>query len=285
MRLLSPLRERAVTRLQSLPRIARSRLLGGVVVSEDLALVSTAGYRVAATLHRPRHGGPHPGVLLCPGTDAPGSIFLGWTEPLNAPELASLGYAVLHFDPAGRGQSWGEEDYGGPEHQDDVRVALKALLAHRAVDPERVVVVSISLGLSMAVGALARWPDALPVRALIDWEGPCDREIITAGGTRMAPAMGRRLDDDFYWHPREGVRHVGQLRCGYVRVQSSRDHAQPGELRHAERMILAASAGALPWFRLNEHEPGEIPSTPRWTPPGRSAANRVLLHWIKRLLT
>ncbi|MCB9744316.1 MAG: hypothetical protein H6741_13360 [Alphaproteobacteria bacterium] len=280
---LRALRNRAVTRLQSLPRRLTRRVRGGPGEVQALPLRSTAGYRLSATLHLPSGPGPHPAVLLCPGTNAPGSVFTGWTEPLNAGELAAAGVAALRFDPAGRGDSMGAEDYGGPEHQDEVRVALKALLAHPAVDPGRVGVVSISLGLAMAVGALARWPEELPVRFLLDWEGPCDREIITAGGTRMAPALGHGLDDDFYWHPREATRHVGRLRCGYVRVQSERDHAQPGELRHATRMIEAAARGQLPWFRLNEHPPGELPAAPEWYPGGRNAANRVLMSWIRRL--
>ena len=99
----------------------------------------------------------------------------------------------------------------------------------------------------------------------------------------MVPAMGHSLDDEVYWAPREATRHVGALRCGYLRVQSSRDHAQPGELRHAERMIQAASRGSLPWFQLNDHPVGAVPPTPEWIPPGRARANRALLRAIRRL--
>lgn len=274
------LRDPAVRILQSLPRRARARRRGRTTRWE---LRSTAGYRVVATLHRPDTDAKVPAVLLCPGTNAPGSVFTGWGEAVQVDELVSLGVAALRFDPAGRGESWGPEDYGGDEHQDNVRVALRRLLDEPGI--ERVGVLSISLGLTMAVGALARWSDSLPVEFLLDWEGPCDREIITAGGTRMAPALGHRLDDDLYWNPREAVRHVSKLRCGYLRVQAERDHAQPGELRHATRMIEAAAQGQLPWFRLNEHPPGAVPAAPKWYDGGRSAANRVLLSWIRRLLS
>lgn len=274
------LRDPAVRLLQSLPRRARARAPSR---TQRWELRSTAGYRVVATLHRPDVAAAVPAVLLCPGTNAPGSVFTGWGEALNVDEIVSLGVAALRFDPAGRGESWGAEDYGGPEHQDDVRVVLRRLLAEPGI--QRVGVVSISLGLAMAVGALARWPDELPVEFLLDWEGPCDREIITAGGTRLAPALGHRPDDALYWEPREAVRHVGRLRCGYLRVQAARDHAQPGELRHATRMIEAAARGDLPWFRLNEHPPGEVPAAPKWYDGGRNAANRVLLSWIRRLLS
>jgi len=283
MPVVAALRDRAVTTLQSIPRRARRRVRGRPVRRDEVRLVSTAGYQIHAWIHRPADDARAPGVLLTPGTCDPGSVFEGWSQPLNAREVASRGYAVMTFDPAGRGESWGEEDYGGPEHQDNVRVALRHLLGQPFVEPERVGVVSISLGVSMACGALARWPEELPVAWLVDWEGPCDREIITAGGRIMAPAMGHALTDEVYWKPRESARHVGRLRCGYVRVQAARDHAQPGEFRHAERMIRAAAEGALPWFRINEHPPGEVPPTIDWYPAGRRSANRVLLRWIDRL--
>ena len=132
----------------------------------------------------------------------------------------------------------------------------------------------------MAAGALT---EDLGVDWLLDWEGPCDREIICAGGRMMAPALGHDLEDDTYWCPREAVVHVPRLRCGYVRVQSSRDHAQPGELRHATRMIEAAAGGDLPFFHLNEHGDGVVPEEPDWYAPGRAVANRTLLGWVQRL--
>lgn len=274
------LRDALVTRLQSLPRRARMAR-GHRVRVEEGELLSDAGTPTAWRLHLPQCAGPLPAVLLCPGTNDGMDTFQGWRQPLNASEVTGMGFAVATFDPAGRGASWGEEDYGGPEHQDQVQRVLEALATHPQVDPTRVLVVSISLGLSMAAGALIDPP--VSVRALIDWEGPSDREIITAGGTRMAPALGHKLDDEAYWRPREGVRALDRLRCGYWRLQAERDHAQPGELRHAERMIQAAEASStLRWFRLNGHEPGELPERPQWGASGRSAANKALLRAIKQ---
>lgn len=265
-----------VTRLQSIPRRLR-RAMGAKVRPESLTLTSSAGISTYVHLWIPEGEGPWPLVLLTPGTDDHSQVFEGFSQAVNASEVAGLGVICATFDPAGRGSSWGEEDYGGPEHQDQVQVILRALQARADVDPQRTVVVSISLGLSMAAGALASF--AGPVRALIDWEGPSDREIITAGGTRLVPSLGHPLDDESYWQPREGVRHVGRLPCGYWRLQAERDHAQPGELRHAERMLQAAAG--LPWVRINEHEPG-IPEKVAWLPSGRSAANQALLRTIKQ---
>ncbi len=266
-----------VTRLQSIPRRLR-RALGAKVRPSSLTLSSNAGVQTFVHLWIPEGEGPWPLVLLTPGTDDGSQVFEGFTQAVNASEVAGLGVVCATFDPAGRGQSWGEEDYGGPEHQDQVRVILEALQARAEVDPQRTVVVSISLGLSMAAGALASY--AGPVLALIDWEGPSDREIITAGGTRMVPSLGHSLEDESYWRVREGVRQVGQMSCGYWRLQAERDHAQPGELRHATRMLEAAQG--LPWVRVNGHT--GVPSTIEWLKGGRSAANRALLQAIKQVV-
>jgi hypothetical protein len=253
------------------------------LVCRSLSLTSTAGYRIAAEIHAPAEPGPWPGVLLVPGTSDPGSVFRGWSQPLNAQELAATGLVVLLYDPAGRGESWGSEDFGGLEHQDNLRTALEALVGLPEVDPDRVGVVSISLGIAAACAGLAHYGEAVPAQWLLDWEGPCDREIITAGGRIMRPALGHGLEDEIYWQPREAVRHVADLSCGYLRIQAEVDHAQPGEFRHAQRMIEAAATGNLPWFRLNDHPAGECPASPRWYPGGRLQANRVMLDWIRRL--
>lgn len=274
----------AARRLQSLPRRARARLARTPVTEEPVELLSGAGYPLYAHVHRPSGvPGPLPGVLLCPGIDEPGTVFDDWSQPLSADEVARLGCVVMHFDPAGRGRSWGREDYGGPEHQDDVRVALRHLLGLPEVDPARSGVVAISLGIAMAAGALADPEPGVEPGWLIDWEGPCDREIITSGGRILAPADGHALDDEAYWRPREAVRHIGRIRCGYFRYQARRDHAQPGELRHAIRMMEAVRQGRAVWFQLNDHPRGTFPPIPRWYPSGTLAANRVLLSKIRSI--
>lgn len=272
-------------RFFAIPRRARA-LAGGLteIVEEELFLVSSAGYQLRAHIHRPVvEGLPRPGVVLCPGIDAPGSAFDGWNEIVNASELARLGLVVMHFDPAGRGESWGAEDFGGPEHQDDLLVMLRFLLGRPDVVPQRSGVLSISMGLSMAAGALASAGQELPIGWLLDWEGPSDREIITANGRLMKPAMGHPLTDDTYWIPREPVRHIGKLKCGYSRFQAERDHAQPGEFRHALRMVQAAQRGSLPWFQLNDHPRGELPEEPRWHPSGYRIGNQLLIEKIREL--
>jgi hypothetical protein len=258
----------AVRRSRRLPAIARERV----------TLRTAQAIQIEACIHR---GGQGPAVLLCPGIDDAGTVFDSWRAPISADEVAALGATVLHFDPAGRGRSWGAEDYGGSEHQEDVALAFAHLAGLEGVDPRRIGVVAISHGSAMAIGALARSVDA---RWVVDWEGPSDREIMTGGGKHMAPADGHALTDDAYWAPREPVRHVGRLRCAYVRLQADPDHAQPGETRHATRMLQAAAIGSLPWFQINDHPRNEHPPRPNWLAPGMLAANRALLRKIRTLI-
>jgi pimeloyl-ACP methyl ester carboxylesterase len=255
---------------------------GPTVEVNRFELKSTAGYRLIAWMHRLAHAqGPAPAVVLCPGIDDGANVFVNGTAPISADEVARLGCIAIRFDPAGRGDSWGDEDFGGAEHQDDVATVVRHLKTLPQVDPKRIGIVTISLGVAMGVGAVVH--AGADVAWLIDWEGPCDREIITAGGTIMAPANGHSIDDEVYWPPREAVRWVGRLSCGYLRLQTYRDHAQPGELRHARRMIRAAGDGDLPWFQINDHPRGEVPDRPTWLRSGMLASNRALLRKIRLL--
>jgi alpha-beta hydrolase superfamily lysophospholipase len=249
------------------------------ITHEELTLRSSKGLQIAAHLHRP--AAPNgAAVLLCPGIEDAGSVFDTLGSPLAADEVAALGAVVLHFDPAGRGLSWGAEDHGGDVHQDDVAVAFGYLSALPGID--RVGIVAVSQGSAMAIAAVARM--GLDARWILDWEGPSDRDTLTACGTKMAPADGHLLDDDAYWIPREPVRHVSNLRCPYVRLQADPDHAQPGETRHAMRMIEAASSGVLPWFQINDHPRNERPPRANWLMPGVLTANRALLRKIRTLM-
>src|SRR5215203_5929104 len=103
-----------VRRARRLPAIARDRV----------TLRTDQGIQIEGCVHR---GGAGPAVLLCPGIDDAGTVFDSWRAPISADEVAALGAVVLHFDPAGRGRSWGAEDWGGNEHQEDLAVAFAHL--------------------------------------------------------------------------------------------------------------------------------------------------------------
>ena len=276
------IREGLVTRLQSLPRRARTRGSRASVSREQVFLSTVSGNKIVAYIYEASKKVRRPAVLLVPGTNDSAAVFDGWSQPINARELAARGWVVMTFDPPGRGGSWGEEEYGGLEQQAAVCAALKHLELRGGVDSARIGVLSISLGIGMACGALAANPD-LAAQWLLDWEGPSDREIITSGQRIMTPAMGHSMDDEVYWAPREARNHVGKLTCGYWRIQAQPDHAQGSDVRHAERMVGAAKRGDLPWFQLNHHSRGDHPSSPTYFEGGRLAANRALLSALGQL--
>ena len=272
-------------RVHTLLRRARHTQHGRSVETRDLQLTSTAGYTLAARITRRVGAGAQPGLVVSPGIHQGLAELHGYGSAVSAAELAGAGYTVLTFDPAGRGKSWGEEDFGGPEHQDNIRAAFRALREDAGCNGQ-VGVLALSLGIAAATAALARWPE-LGASFLLDWEGPCDREIITSGGTILTPAAGHTLDDDGYWTPREAVGHVARLPCPYVRLQALPDHAQPTEVRHALRMAHAAERsrhdGTLPWFQLNDHPRNEVPARPTWVDGGPIAASRTILRKLRSL--
>jgi dipeptidyl aminopeptidase/acylaminoacyl peptidase len=273
--LLGPRLARLERRLSGLLR--RRRGTRGVRV-EEVPFTSAVGYRIAAWLHLPPGDGPFPAVVLCPdGQAGAGALARASESILTADEVAAAGVACLRFDPAGRGDSWGEEDHGGPEHQDEVAEAARLLAARVDIDAARIGLVGLGDGSVMAVGAAAL--AGAPVAWVLDWEGPSDPELHGAGDNPPA------ADDETFWAPRSPVRHVGALPCGYVRLQSEQDHARPDEVRHALRMGAAAAAGALPWFQINDHPRGLAPHRPRWLLPGWTVANRALLRKIVSLST
>lgn len=274
-------------RVHTLLRQARHTQGGKSVETREIQLTSTAGYTLAARITRLVGAGPQPGLVVSPGIHQGLAELHGYGAVVSAEELAGSGYTVLTFDPAGRGASWGEEDFGGPEHQDNIRAAIRAVRD----DPKcngHVGVLALSLGIAAAAGALARWPE-LNASFLLDWEGPCDREIITSGGTILIPAAGHALNDDGYWAPREALGHMAQLNCTYIRLQALPDHAQPTEVRHALRMAHAAershSDGKIPWFQLNDHPRNQVPARPTWVAGGPIAASRTIRRKLRSLRT
>jgi hypothetical protein len=223
-----------------------------------------------------------PAVLVVPGLHQSGQYFERWSAPFHLAEIARMGMVAVAIDLSGRGQSWGVEDYGGPLHQDDVLQVLSEIVTWSGVSPNRVGVVSHSLGCAAVAKALCT--ETRPeVLWWMDIEGPSDREIITAGGKFMDPADGHSLQDEAYWRPREARRWVGSTGVGYLRVQCQHDHAQPGEYRHAARMLHAAASGALPWFRLNAHPERASPASPSWLDLDANQFNQWLCTEIQRL--
>ena len=261
----------------------------GGVRAEETWLTLPDGTRIYAHVHAPPGAGTLPGVLLLPGLEGAGTDFDGLSTVVTADEVAALGCVCVHMDPPGTGRSWGEYDYAGPACQRATLAALELTARHPRVRLATVGVVGVSLGIAMATPVVAEHGERLGVDWLFDWEGPGDRRVITSFGRIMIPAMGHGLDDEAYWRPREAVRHVGGVRCRYLREQSSEDHAQGDHQGHAVDMVNAAIEGECASVELNGVQmtrplgPRSLPSV-QWRPPGRLAANRAVLAAISDLL-
>ncbi len=199
-----------------------------------------------------------PALVLVPGGSGDSAHFLRPSpDGSTVDTFTQAGYAVVLFDPDGRGESGGTEDYNGFVHQDGLAEVLRFAATLPGIDPAQIGLATFSYGITMGAGTLARHPD-LPVRFLVDWEGPADRD--DTGGCDEA-GIGHlnavaSCDDEDFWAEREASTFIGQIRVPYQRIQSARDHVQPDN-DHAILMVNNAVAGGVPWVRLNDLPPNQ----------------------------
>ena len=185
-----------------------------------------------------------PTLVLVPGGTAAG-------DPQKARQLVDQGFIAIVFDADGRGHSQGNEDMNGYIQQDGLAAIIRAVPAMPGVDSDNIGLVSYSYGITMASGALARYPD-LPVKFLIDWEGPANRFDTTVGCKPNPRNQWPDCADEAAWAQREAETFISQIRVPYQRVQSEIDHVQP-DVSNAIDMINAAAQGGVPWVRLNDY--------------------------------
>jgi len=198
---------------------------------------------------------PAPALVLVPGGSGASSSFRKPDGEFYV--FPQEGYAVIVFDPDGRGKSTGTEDYNGFLQQDGLAAVIEFAASLPGVDPSRIGLVTYSYGITMGAGALARHPD-LPVKFLIDWEGPANRN--DTGGCD-AGSLGHLQDvasctDEAFWSQREASTFISQIRVPYQRIQSQEDHVQPDNA-HAILMVNNAVNGGVPWVRLNDLPPNQ----------------------------
>lgn len=223
----------------------------------------TSGARLYVRLLLPRNmSGALPALVLVPGGINAGSSFL---DSGKVQTLINAGFVVVLFDPDGRGRSEGEENLNGYIHQDGLAAVIRFIATLPEVDKTRIGLVTYSYGITMGSGALARYPD-LPVRFLIDWEGPANRRYTTGNCTteRTTDRIAwPSCSDDAFWAEREAVMFIGQIHVPYQRIQSVQDHVQP-VVAHAVEMVNAALQGGVPWVRLNDYPANQTydPNTP-----------------------
>lgn len=248
-----------------MPRPASASLLAASLLATVFAAAApaaagvvnpTSGAELWVQVFEPRAGasGRLPALVLVPGGTNSSATF---TDRRGAAqEIANQGFVVVVFDPDGRGQSEGEEDVDGVVQQDGLAAVVRWAADLEEVDPARLGIVSYSMGVIMASGALARQPD-LPVRFLIDWEGPADRyDMHCQGAPPGRPQQYPGCDDESFWGEREAVTWIAQLEVAYQRLQTAKDHVQP-DVSHAVAMVDAAMGGVAPWVRLNRLAPNQ----------------------------
>jgi hypothetical protein len=256
------------------------------VVVETLRVVNpTSGCSLYVHIHRPAYAGPAnrvPGVVIVPGGTGFGSEF----DTTGLPgEIASDGFALLHFDPDGRGRSGAyPEDYDGLVHQDGMHACLSLLAGRDYVDTSRLGIYTQSYGITMASGMVARH-DEPRVKFLLDFEGPADRyqTCVDSGGFVPVPP-----DSDAFWQEREAARFMKQVPCEYLRMQPEVDsNPMLVDNRHAIQLIDSATsvarggAGISAWTRVNDSVMNPmnriytLSNPPAWIPTREELQNRV----------
>ena len=193
-------------------------------------------------------GKKYPALVLVPGGIGDGSGFVR-----DADELTRAGFVVVIFDPDGRGKSEGIEDFNGHKHQDGLAAVARFTATLPEVDAQKIGIATFSYGITMGAGALARYPD-LPVKFLIDWEGPVDRDDTTVGCRNESnPRIAwKPCSDNAFWSEREALTFIAKVRVPYQRIQSEKDHVQP-DVSHAINIVNAAVQAKLPFVRLNDY--------------------------------
>jgi hypothetical protein len=269
-----------VTRAAAVVFACTGLLCGGVAVAADAGRVEvtnpTSGASLLVQVTHPRGyvEGRLPALVLVPGGRGDSSGFLKSTPGgSEAQQLADCGFVVIVFDPDGRGESGGTEDDNGFIHQDGLAEIIRFTAALPEVDAARIGLVSYSYGVTMATGALARYPD-VPILFYIDWEGPANRN--DTGGCdadKLGHLQGHPCTDEAFWSEREAATFILSIDVPYLRLQSRIDHVQP-DIDHAILLIANATAeeyggyGHSPWTRLNDLAPNRVypEGTSPWLP-------------------
>jgi len=263
------------------------------VVVETLQVVNpSSGCSLYVHIHRPANAGPGnrvPGVVFVPGKTGYGSS----QDTTGLPDqVASDGFAFLHFDPDGRGQSSAyPENYNGYVNQDGMHACLALLASREYVDTSRLGVYTHRYGITMGSGMTARYAEP-HVKFLLDFEGPADRSQTCqdSGGFVPVPA-----DSEAFWQEREAARFMKQVPAAYLRVQTEVDrNLRIPDNRHCIQLIDSATAvayggaGISAWTRVNDSlmNPSNqvytltLSGPPVWIPESQEPQNlaRVLLY-------
>ena len=256
------------------------------VVVETLQVVNqTSGCTLYVHIHRPAYAGPGnrvPGVIFVPGAQGFGSQLDSTTTP---DDIASDGFAFMHFDPDGRGRSGAyPENYDGFVQQDGMHACESLLASRDYVDTSRLGVYTTGYGITMGSGMIARYAEPR-VKFLLDFEGTADRSqtCLDSGGFVPVPA-----DSDAFWQEREAGRFMKQVPSAYLRFQPQVDsNPRITDNRHAIQLIDSATAvayggaGMSVWTQVNDSvmNPADkvytVSDPPIWIPEIQEVQNYI----------
>ena len=213
-----------------------------LVAAESHTLVADDGVELAAGILRPVGGGCWPGVVYVPPGFEPGRQ--EWDDAASA-VIAGAGVVIAVYDPRGRGDSGGEEDYGGARQQDDLAAVASWLASRDDVDPTRVLIRSRSFGVVHAAGALERHPEVAAF-GLVDIEGPgLLPEDLDYASEFARDSLYEVADGDSWWEERSPAQHLESFSGHYRRVQALQDH-QLGAYMGAARVMLEVASRESP---------------------------------------
>jgi alpha/beta superfamily hydrolase len=229
---------------------------GRVQSFESRVINPSTGARLATAYALPGVNERRSAVVLVPGALSSGRLFFGASG--IATRFAKAGYVTVHFDPDGRGHSEGQEDYNGHAQQDGLAAVLRETSALPEVNPARIAVASFDFGLSLALGAIVRYPE-LSVQLLVDWEGLARRSRIVA----LLAQHGLLVEDDTaesWWAERDPLQFASRLGIAYQRAQSTGSGSAEDMLLLTERVTspVHGGAGGAPFTRVNGNLPNRV---------------------------
>ena len=236
------------------------------VQERALELYSTAGYRLQCRLFHPVGVVPSNGVVLCPPFAQGIAFFQNWDGIIHAHRIAALHYTVLAIDPAGCGDSWGEDDKGGMEHHDNVLQAIEWLASRCS----SLGLLSMESGLSMALGGMTD----KRVQWLIDVDGLSDPEMIR----ERYPDLPSERSNAF-WKNRDPSQRISFLNRPYIRIQHDPN------TQNLRRILHLLEASNLPYFQLNDGPRNHIPDLIDESPLSVSQCRNNIIRSLQLLKT
>jgi len=212
------------------------------VATEKHTLIAEDGVALAAKVMRPKTDGCWPAVVYVPPGFEAG---LKEADEEATEVIAAAGVVVALYDPRGRGDSEGDEDYGGPLQQDDLAGIASWLAGREDVDPTRVLIRSRSFGVVHAAGALERYPE-VAVFGLFDIEGPgLLPEDLDYASEFARDSLHDVSEGDEWWEERSPAQHIEAFPGAYRRIQALTDH-QLGAYLGAARVMLEVASRESP---------------------------------------